>query len=319
MKDYILTYDGNLAKILSNGYIFESNEKPSLGFEYDTLYYETPTMNIFKIVNGVRSDLTDEEISKIKEYCDNFELTADFMVSAYDKESLVYAGDMLKSTAVEKDYGFVINDTPTNKASKYMTDHWVRIKAVIRDDGTYTIDPAYICSSCVLFFTEEEWMAFESKPMRNDDRFNFVTNKFEDMRLFETLKYEVTTDIRNYFERIRWKEWDKYIPQYEQATWQIQVQEANNYFSDRETAKTPYADAFLSARTDSEVPTKEDFLKDVLRNNEAYTVAMAKVNAEQWGWLKKVENCTTNKELDVIRNSISELNNTAGRQRYRNE
>ena len=318
MRDYILTYDGNTAKILSGGYIFESNEKPNLGFEFDALYYETPTMNTFKIIDNVKHDLTEDEISRIQIFCDTFENSANYTVSAYDKETLVYVGDVLKSTAIEKDYGFVINDTPTDVASKYMNDHWARVKAVIRDDGTYTIDPAYICSSCVLFFTEEEWTAFESKPVRNDDRFNFVTNKFEDMRLFETLKYEATTDIRNYFERIRWREWDKFIPQYEQATWQIQVQEATSYFADRETAKTPYADAFLSARTDSEVPTKEEFLNDVLRNNEAYTVAMAKVNAEQWGWLKKVENCTTNKELDDIRDNIMELNKKAGRQQYRN-
>ena len=43
-----------------------------------------------------------------------------------------------------------------------------------------------------------------------------------------------------------------------------------------------------------------DLCTDIIANNNAYKLAVAGVNGQQWNWLKQVETATSNVEVDAI-------------------
>ena len=199
-----------------------------------------------------------------------------------------------------------------------MTDHWEPVVAIIMDDGSLRLNPGGRCERCVLFFTEEEWNEFPKQPT-SDYIYDITNQEWIDPRKIADVLHETQLEIRNYFEAVRWKEWGKYIPQYEQLTWRDQIEEAQNYLeymnTENITVSTPYIDTFLTERTDENKPTKEELCNDILNNNKKYKIAMATVNARQWNYLKRAEACTTNTELDAIRDEIRKLVTSIGRSR----
>src|SRR5699024_3153305 len=99
-------------------------------------------------------------------------------------------------------------------------------------------------------------------------------------------------------------------------TWRDQIEEAQNYLeymnTENITVETPYIDTFLTERTDENKPTKEELCNDILDNNKKYKIAMATVNAKQWNYLKRAEACTTNTEIDTIKEEIRKLVTSIG-------
>lgn len=306
----ILTFvDGN-AIIIYNDLRFDTNIKPELSFQFDAIYFEPPTDHFVKGINNEFFELSEEEKEECYLYCKNYVNSADYPVYAYD-DKFIFVGRILKSEAVSKNYGYTILEEPGNVVSKYVTDHWEAVVAIIMDDGSLRLNPSGRCEKCVLFFTENEWKVFPKQPTK-DYIYDIVNGEWIDPRKFEDVLHETQLEIRNYFEAIRWKEWGKYIPQYEQLTWRDQIEEAQNYLANQ-TTETPYIDTFLNERTDQNKPTKEELCKDILNNNKEYKIAMAKVNAKQWNYLKQAEVCVTNTELDALREEIHSLIKLVGR------
>lgn len=306
----IVTYVDNKAIIIYNELRFDTNIKPELSFQFDTLYYEPPTNHFIKGINNEFFELTKEEKLECSAYCKSYVNNADYPVYAYD-DKFIFVGRILKSEAIAKNYGYTILEEPGNVVSKYVTDHWEAVVAIIMDDGTLRLNPGGRCEKCALFFTEKEWKTFPEQPTP-DYIYDITNQEWIDPRKLVNVLHETQLEIRNYFEAARWKEWGKYIPQYEQLTWQDQIKEAQNYLTDP-VAETPYIDTFLNERTDTDKPTKETLCADILNNNKQYKIAMAKVNAKQWNYLKRAEACTTNAELDAIRIEIKELLSSVGR------
>lgn len=306
----IVTYVNNKSIIIYNDLRFDTDIKPELSFQFDTLYYEPPTDHFVKGINNEYFELTEEEKQECDTYCRTYVNTADYPVYAYD-EKFIFVGRILKSEAIAKNYGYTILEEPGNVVSKYVIDHWEPIVAIIMDDGTLRLNPGGRCEKCILFFTENEWKVFPEQPT-SDYIYDITNQEWIDPRKFANVLHETQLEIRNYFEAIRWKEWGKYIPQYEQLTWRDQIEEAQNYLADQ-TVETPYIDTFLNERTDINKPTKQELCSDILNNNKQYKIAMAKVNAKQWNYLKRAESCTTNAELDEIRVEIKELLSSVGR------
>lgn len=306
----IVTYVNNKSIIIYNDLRFDTDIKPELSFQFDTLYYEPPTDHFVKGINNEYFELTEEEKQECDTYCRTYVNTADYPVYAYD-EKFIFVGRILKSEAIAKNYGYTILEEPGNVVSKYVIDHWEPIVAIIMDDGTLRLNPGGRCEKCILFFTENEWKVFPEQPT-SDYIYDITNQEWIDPRKFANVLHETQLEIRNYFEAIRWKEWGKYIPQYEQLTWRDQIEEAQNYLVDQ-TVETPYIDTFLNERTDINKPTKQELCSDILNNNKQYKIAMAKVNAKQWNYLKRAESCTTNAELDEIRTEIKELLSSVGR------
>lgn len=313
----IITYVNNTAIIIYNELRFDTNIKPELSFQFDTLYYEPPTNHFVKGINNEFFELTEEEKSECNTYCKTYVENADYPVYAYD-DKFIFVGRILKSEAISKNYGYTILEEPGHVVSKYVTDHWEPVVAIIMDDGSLRLNPGGRCERCVLFFTEEEWNKFPKQPT-SDYIYDITNQEWIDPRKIADVLHETQLEIRNYFEAVRWKEWGKYIPQYEQLTWRDQIEEAQNYLeymnTENITVSTPYIDTFLTERTDENKPTKEELCNDILDNNKKYKIAMATVNARQWNYLKRAEACTTNTELDAIRDEIRKLVTSIGRSR----
>lgn len=297
-SDYILTWNGSAGRVLSENIVFKVPTPPDLPFLFDTLYYETPTANAFKVLDGVRHNLTETEIAACRSYCDAYASNASYPVQAYDPDDGVFLGEMMRPDAVARNLSYRIVEIPDHPASKWTGKSWERIVAVIMDDGSLRLMPGSICAQCALPMTQVEWDAFP-KPAKSAYRWNFTEETWTDPRSLDDLKYEVNLAIRTAFEKERWWAWGKYIPQYEQDTWVYQLEEATAYTANPD-AETPYIDAFLAARTDTEKPGKADLCADIITNNSAYKLAVAQVNGEQWNWLTRVKTATENAELDAI-------------------
>lgn len=137
--------------------------KESFPFEvYDFLHFE-PRSNIFQVSNGNDVvQMTDDQILRMKEYINTLPEMMDLPFACYDpNKSNVYVG--VKSISEAKEFGFVsVLQTCDFPAAKYDVDNqmWVKIKAVIMDDGSLILDPSAVCDRCQILLSEMEWEGF---------------------------------------------------------------------------------------------------------------------------------------------------------------
>lgn len=312
-----LTWANGAGTVVTQDYTFHSDEKFELGFDYESLYYEPILGNAMKLVLLEAKDangndtvepkmvgLTVEEINTIEEFCIKYIDIANYIVFAYDPENGLYAGSILKSEAIEKGLKWTIIGAPNFEASKWVDNNWVRLKATILETGQMNVDPGSICNLCIMGLTEEEYNAWPPRPNEHYV-WDFKEEKWVDRRELPTTIYNALLAVRTNFEAVRWRTYGKYIPQYEQGTWMDQRLEAQA-FLDNPAAETPYLDTFLASREDDYIPTKEELAKDVLANHKEWKVAMAKVNAKQWNYLKKIEHATAPAEVDKVQEEATE-------------
>ena len=114
----IITYVNNTAIIIYNELRFDTNIKPELSFQFDTLYYEPPTNHFVKGINNEFFELTEEEKSECNTYCKTYVENADYPVYAYD-DKFIFVGRILKSEAISKNYGYTILEEPGHVVSKF--------------------------------------------------------------------------------------------------------------------------------------------------------------------------------------------------------
>ena len=301
---FLYAWNGESGSIVSRGYKLNLKDKLELSFPYDTIYYEPEVNNKMKIIGEKIFKLTDSEIQEIQKKCEKFLETGDYIVQAYDPSTGLFEGEMYRSEAKQKRFKFRIFESPEHPVSKWVDGKgWVRIAASIMENGTVNLNPGSICPKCVLLLTEEEWNNFPERP---NDFFvwDFVESSWKDPRKFEDLKSNAYVDIRHMFESIRWKADGGFIPQYEQQTWMDQYNEAKTWLVNK-NAETPYIDAFLNNRTDEYIPEKSEYCKEVVEKHKKFLVSMAKINASQWSFLKKLEHAKDNDEIDKIKNEAT--------------
>lgn len=312
-----LTWANGVGTVVTQDYTFHSDEKFDLGFDYESLYYEPILGNAMKLVLRTSKDtdgndivepkmvkLTVEEINTIEEFCIKYIDIANYIVFAYDPENGLYAGSILKSEAIEKGFKWTIIGAPNFEASKWVDNNWVRLKATILETGHMNIDPVTICNLCIMGLTEEEYNAWPPRPNEHYV-WDFREEKWVDRRELSTTIYNALLSVRTNFEAARWRTYGKYIPQYEQSTWMDQCLEAQAFLDDPST-ETPYLDTFLANREDDYIPTKEELAKDVLTNHKEWKVVMAKINAKQWNYLKKIEHAATCADVDRFQKEATE-------------
>ena len=304
MNDYILTYVNGHLTVTSGTDILYSTVKPELEFEFEALFYETPTDNRIKVVEGASEELTEEEIEACKKFCKEFLEKGDYFVEAYEKDSRLYKGRMLKSAVHEQHYGYALV-APLNPVSKWTGEKWERIAAVIRSDGSYVTMPEYICDACVLFFTESEW-AEHSKPSRNTEQWDFASETWKDSRTVEQARSAADAWIRGLYVAQR-TELMGNGPYQELASWPWQVEEAKAWIQDNRAA-TPFLDGVLEALNSDEraVTTKEVLVQDVLKYTDAeWLKSVGKVHGEMYANLKKLRQCETLQEIDALTDAVA--------------
>lgn len=178
----LLTHTSGLTRVVTNGILMESDERPVLPFGFDALYYEPPTNLAFKVQAGEQRLLTPGEIAACEAFCAGFLDSADYPVHAMDA-SQVYAGTMLKTEAHSRNLDYRIAESPDHPASQWTGEKWERLVAVILDDGTLHTMPDAVCDRCTLVFTESEWSEFPQTPERKNGEnwhWSFIKECWED-------------------------------------------------------------------------------------------------------------------------------------------
>ncbi|WP_337430554.1 hypothetical protein [Bilophila sp.] len=303
--DYIITWSNGFGKVSSGDYLFDVESAPTLPFAFDAIYYETPTGLSFKMLGGEQSPLTEEEIAACRAYCDGYLETGDYPVQAYETDSGLYRGTMLKSKAGEKGFSHILGDMPDHPVSKRVGDAWERVAAVIRSDGSYVLMPASVCDACVVFLTATEWEA-HSKPSRSTERWDFATETWKDSRTVEQAKKSADAWIRGLYVAQR-KELMGAAPYQELASWPWQIDEAKAWQSDNET-ETPFLDGVLEAMNADErtVTAKETLVQAVLKYTDAeWLKAVGKIHGEMYVQITKLRAAGTLEDIDALTDALA--------------
>lgn len=301
MEDFILNYNSNDGTTIAYGNtVYHSKVKPNLSFSFNQLYCESATNVYFTMEGDIQTLLTDKQINECKNYVENYYETGDFNIYAYDPEdNNFYKGFILKSEAKSKGYKWTETE-PENEACSWneYAKKWKYYYAYITDSGLLQVNIDSIPPTCVLVLTKAEFDKFP-KQIHETDRWDFTNEKWIDIRNLEQLKTVYISEIRAMFEDVRWKFLKERVQQCEQDTWRIQLEEAKNWKQDN-SWPTPYIDTFLENRIDANKPTKEELVNDILQNSDDYIRTVAKVNAMQWNYIKKIENCNDGYSADLI-------------------
>lgn len=293
--DYTLTWSAGRGAVSSANTLFDTDEKPNVGFTFDALYYETTTGLSFKVVEGVQLSLSTQEIVACRTFCESFADTADYPVQAYEPETGLYSGLMLKSLAQAQGLAWVLGAGPEDAVSRLVNDEWQRVVAVFMDDGRYRLLPDSTCPRCILFLTQAEWDAWP-KPVKSTEVWDFATEKWKDYRTLEQAQKTADEYIRSAY-AIRRTAVMGAAPYPEMATWPWQVAEAEAFALDP-AVPTPFLDGMLIALDDTK--TKAELAASILKyNSPEYRSAAGKVHGEMYGWLTRLRAADTLESVDA--------------------
>lgn len=318
MSDYILDWDNGIGFVRGSVPVipttFGTDQKPELSFAFDVLRYETATQLSFKMVgNSDPIPLTDEEIAACRAFCDSFAATADYSVQAYEPETGLYVGTMLKSEAVGTGLSWLLGAAPDHPVSKLVDGQWVRIAALFMEDGHYRLLPDSTCPKCILFLTQDEWDAWP-KPARSTEIWDFATETWKDYRTLERAQSTADDYIRNAYTSKRAEALGQ-VPSQEMATWPMQLAEARAWQADP-TAPTPFIDAMLASQASTltvgdESPSlaedKAALVANILKHDDPdYLAAVGAVHGEMRGWILRVWDAQTLDEVDALTAAVAE-------------
>ena len=189
-----LYFNGIQTKILYDEIVITEDKKPELGIDFETIMFDPRVGSTYLFKDDVRRELTEDECNRIVKYIHDFCETVDYEVYAYESETKVFEGFMLKSEAKSKNLEYVEVISPDHPVSKWMGDKWERVVAVILSDGQFRLMPDTICDLCTLFFTEEEWVN-HSKPEKENSfyKWDFVKHIWYDGRdIEETRRFNIS-------------------------------------------------------------------------------------------------------------------------------
>lgn len=302
MNDYIVNWSNGIGKISAGIYLYDITEKPDIGFEFDSLYYETPTNMCMKIVDGVQIRLSEEEQMLCREYCESFYMSDDFNVIAIDPELRIFKGFMKRSECKkqgleEADEHLGIPDFPL---AKLVDGKWDRVVAVITEKGKLVLLPDGDNPKFNFFFTESEWCA-QTKPKYASDVYDFKDMMWKDGRGFDSTKSNAEYIIRDISFR---KYHDFNIANYviDAVLYIYQIMEAQKYTSDRDSS-TPFIDSAVDAMENT--TTKDELVQRILGKYEPeYLKKLGKIHGKMIMQLDKISQCKTIEEIDIVMKEI---------------
>mgnify|MGYP006988872604 CR=1 FL=1 len=307
MLEYNLFYDGVDTHLTTKGNkFFLQNEAPELSFDFNQIIYDPDNQQFQYTTNDNQTllNLNELQIAEIEDYLEYYMDEHDYIVHAYSEPYNLFEGSMAKSTAEAQGFSYRINEIPTDLCPKWVEEHqrWENCVLIIYDDGAPLYHPEGICSRCVKGFTYEEFQNIPEQPSPYH-LWDLANDVWYDGRTLERAKLDAAVSIRADFEiyRHEMSPYKYFIGDYENITWQYQLDEAKHWLEDNSWS-TPYIDTFLLNRTDNDIPTKEEFCNDVIENNNEFIIAIAKINAEQWQFLSQLKHCITNEECIEVSN-----------------
>lgn len=298
-----VTWSDNYGMVQTGNMNFPLGSRPTLDFEFDSVYYEPDLGNKFKVINNVRTPLTESEISECSHFGTFFLEVADYPVQAVEKETNLWRGTMLKSEAQERGYNWVLGQVPDYPVARLIAgDNWEKIVAIIMDDGWYKLEPDGVCDKCVLFMNQQEWNAFPH-PTTGTQKWNFQLEKWEDYRTLEHAKNSLDQFLRNSYTTKRMKIVGN-APAQEMASWPIQLSEAQAWTVDN-TVSTPFIDGMVASLKGAK--SKEDIVADILKHNEDSTLKkQGELHGEMYGYILRGRAASTLDEVDAIEKEAAE-------------
>lgn len=197
------------------GEFADMEEIKDFPIDADSVQYEdNPSVKQgVKTIGDEVTILTDEEMDAVKAWIPRYFSTMvppDITMPCYDPEdNYLFKGNLILSEIQKKKYRFttVACDYPVAKYNE-SKDTWEKVKAIIREDGSYTLDPDSYCDSCILFMTEEEWEKFPSIPEHTENisyyiRYDFKEQTWKDVRTIETLKNQYESIVTSKFSYLK--------------------------------------------------------------------------------------------------------------------
>lgn len=297
-----VTWSGNYGVVQSNGINFPIGSRPTLDFEFDSVYYEPDLGNMFKVVNNKNTPLTESEISECSHFGTFFLDVADYPVQAYEPETKIWRGTMMKTEAQASGLSYVLDNAPDFPVARYTENGWEKIVAVILDDGWYKLDPDGVCDRCTLFMSQAEWDAFPH-PTTGTQKWNFVSEKWEDYRTLEHAKKNLDQFLRSSYTSKRMDIVGNATAQ-EMASWPIQLAEAEAWSVDKQAA-TPFIDGMVEALSGTK--TKEEVVVDILKHNDEIVLKeQGKLHGEMYSYIIRGRAATTLDEVDALEREAAE-------------
>lgn len=293
--DFIITWSDGLGRVGTGEYLYDIMEKPELGFDFDAIYFETPTKMYIKLFDGVQSPLTEEEIELCIKYCENFYQSDAYMIHAVDPDMLTYVGYISRGQAKREGYIEAVGASfPDSNFVKWIDNKWERIVAAIDEHGSLYLLPANDELKFNFVFSEKEWAEFV-KPSYIDEHYDFKSKSWVDGRDLITTKAHAKDRIRaSYLSSFRAKD----LVHYEMDTllYMIQVMEASAWKKNTE-ASTPFVDAVIAENGN----TKEEFMNRILSHYTSdYLSSLGTIHGRQYALLDKIDACSSIEELDTI-------------------
>lgn len=304
MSDYILNWSDGIGRVSAGSYLYDVTEKPEVGFDFDALYFETPTNMNMKIIGGEQFVLTEEEQQKCKAYCDAFYQSDDFKVLAIEPELKIFKGFMKRGECRTAGYEEVNPELglsiPNWSVAKLVNNEWKRVVACITEEGRLVLLPGGDNPKYNFFFTEEEW-AEQPKPEFASDLFDFKDKVWKDARKFNDSMNRATSIVRNMASR----EYDEFNIAYnivDPVLYIYQVLEADKYVQNKESS-TPFVDASVAAV--GEPTTKEEFVNRILgKYDPEYLTKLGAIHGKMIKVLDQLSQCETVADIDTIMEPI---------------
>lgn len=293
---YIITWSDGLGRVGTGEYLYDITEKPIIGFDFDSLYFETPTKMYIKILKGTQYALTSREIELCNKYCEDFYNSDAYMVHAIDSDLKTWVGYMPRGEMKRKELEEAVGATfPQAPYMKWTNNHWERIVAAIDENGSLWLLPEADNERFNFVFTELEWASFP-KPEYDDQKFDFKTKQWYDARNFAASKKLAKDRVRaEFLSEFRKEELVHF--EMDILMYMIQLREATNYMNNPSEASTPFVDAVLNHVED----TKETFMDRIMKHYSTEELTrLGTLHGEQQAILDKLSACTTLEELDAI-------------------
>lgn len=192
-------------------FIYEGNFEGFPIDEENLTYVECEINSTFqrgyKTVDASNIDLSLEDVTKIIFWIHDYfskNDVPDINLYCYDpNDNNLYQGFLAYSEIIKNNYRFT-NIPCYYEVAKYdeLEDVWVEVYAIIREDGSYVLNPAGYCDACVLFLSKEEWDNLPPIPDERDPyiRYSFVTKTWEDTRTIDELSEQYRLTVEQSFD-----------------------------------------------------------------------------------------------------------------------
>lgn len=297
---YIISWSGEIGRIMIEDTMFDILDKPNVGFEFDALYYEVPTSLFIKVLNGETVNLTEEEKASCVKYCLDFKESDDFPVIAIDPSYNIYMDVMSRGNAKNKGFNILTGiEAPSYSPAIYEDETWVHPTKAITSKGKLVDAKDYISSDMVIVFTDKTWKEFPH-PSNSHMIYDFITETWIDNRDFTSTLEKAKAVIRGEAV-VSMGSYDVLKTTIDPVLFLFQYDELKNYKKDS-TTPTPFVDAVCKEMGID----KDTFMQRIdSKYNEDRLSSLGMIHGKMIKYLDMLSECKTLEDIDSIMNSIS--------------